>query len=1107
MSEVPTLLVGLGGIGSKVADMICGWLPPDKRKKVALYAFDTNVNDISNLQYLKGRITQTSTDLTVEGYLHRSDPSVREWFPYNCSVLLRKPLTNGAGQIRVVSRLAYRSALERGKLAEFERYITKLFMEKGEEFESSIRVIIISSLSGGTGSGMFLQVAMYLRELFETRFSRQDVLIRGAFLLPDCLIKTGLLDRTEHNNIKANAYAALKELDAITRISSGHGQNLATIELEYKPGQRDVYGKVNYAITEKQLPFDYVFLYDFENTEGNNISYFDNYLNQMAKTIYLQVFSPMAPQHFSVEDNQILNLISNEGRSRYGGAGVASLVYPFEDIVKYCALKWTTENLSEKWLKIDEQYREEIRAYERDLKDGIYRERPRLPERYISILENFASDEKADSFFRNIHWSTKIRDERGRYESAKSDLFLAAVDREIERVIEEDRDLKDLEEECKVDEAMLKNKDHAPSEVARREDNLEYLKREVMKAVREHSIFLINQIVTRDCDERGCSGGQEYRLNTWMLSKPEPLHPVAVRYVLYQIHLELNARLNELRVRNENLLLDIEAYKRAYDIDETEDIESAEDRLRIALNQGFLKALFHNEFKEFVKLYMDKASFQLNNLITYKLEKLKELVYSGILDAINNMIEDWERYFRNLRDVKNNLTNEMNLLAKKHEETADPSTIYVLGKKEHKDYLWDNIRTSVTGDSLPKEIAKRIYLGQYGRFCKRRLKEFVLEEERESVEKMFQDDVLSWCIKQLRQEDSLNRNIFSALRVQAGLEGKDDTSYIKETIETVARTAKPFVPDVRETRHIYFWGIHPDSLKELEEDKKQSLFDNELIEDEAFSPYEVIRYCSQYGMTVFDFPKFSAGDSSRGILPGDYYTAYVERIKDLDTNPNVITPHLDKRWHREAYLPDLNPREVERRENEIDRSFILGFIYRYFEAVEQDKEWIWCFHGENRTSSVKRDGVDISSKLHLLHEGLFFNPSVVDQVHAMATRQKERDKKQFNDISEHAFYKGCLTVGRKEPSENIVNLVLRYPSEVSGVQNIYATCDRLLEVLLDEIIGYFVYCYGEQRKNTAIVEARNFIKSLVENSDIYKNADRDNIVFRSWENIISRKMD
>lgn len=52
-------------------------------------------------------------------------------------------------------------------------------------------------------------------------------------------------------NIRANGYACLKELDCITSIADGSAN--VNLELEFKPNQRDSQGKINFDIGNKVL--------------------------------------------------------------------------------------------------------------------------------------------------------------------------------------------------------------------------------------------------------------------------------------------------------------------------------------------------------------------------------------------------------------------------------------------------------------------------------------------------------------------------------------------------------------------------------------------------------------------------------------------------------------------------------------------------------------------------------------------------------------------------------------------------------------------------------------------------------------------------------------
>ncbi|MCI3988206.1 tubulin-like doman-containing protein, partial [Bacillus vallismortis] len=73
----------------------------------------------------------------------------------------------------------------------------KIFPVTSDQTEYGVRVIIVTSLAGGTGSGMFLQIALYLREMLRKKLQHHNILIRGAFLMPDVLVKTRTVSAKE----------------------------------------------------------------------------------------------------------------------------------------------------------------------------------------------------------------------------------------------------------------------------------------------------------------------------------------------------------------------------------------------------------------------------------------------------------------------------------------------------------------------------------------------------------------------------------------------------------------------------------------------------------------------------------------------------------------------------------------------------------------------------------------------------------------------------------------------------------------------------------------------------------------------------------------------
>ena len=90
-----------------------------------MHVFDTDVNTLSKFDHIRKFKTQTSSSKTPREYI-AGDPTIPEWFPMDPTIL-DKPLTEGAGQLRVISRLALRAAMKEDKLTSFGKKSRKSF--------------------------------------------------------------------------------------------------------------------------------------------------------------------------------------------------------------------------------------------------------------------------------------------------------------------------------------------------------------------------------------------------------------------------------------------------------------------------------------------------------------------------------------------------------------------------------------------------------------------------------------------------------------------------------------------------------------------------------------------------------------------------------------------------------------------------------------------------------------------------------------------------------------------------------------------------------------------------------------------------------------------
>jgi len=138
---------------------------------------------------------EVATARLIQSFLNVKDSLYDTLLPPN------NKISDGAGQLRALGRIGF--------LCSMGVIDSALDSIKGDIEDGAaghrMHVCLISSLAGGTGSGMILDLAMMIRQKFG-----KDVPISGFFLLPEVFSGVSRAKR-----IWANSYAALKELSVL----------------------------------------------------------------------------------------------------------------------------------------------------------------------------------------------------------------------------------------------------------------------------------------------------------------------------------------------------------------------------------------------------------------------------------------------------------------------------------------------------------------------------------------------------------------------------------------------------------------------------------------------------------------------------------------------------------------------------------------------------------------------------------------------------------------------------------------------------------------------------------------------------------------------------
>ncbi|MCI7505938.1 MAG: tubulin-like doman-containing protein, partial [Coriobacteriaceae bacterium] len=278
--SAPTLIVGVGGAGANIVGRVMDLVGDDRRANVAFVVFDTDANDLRLLKekHPNLQIIQTSPQMTVEECVASYD-GMEEWFPSH-PVLNPKDLTQGAGQVRAISRLSFETVLVDGKIEPLHEAIRSLHGISGDDMAQAVRVVICGTIAGGTGSGLILPLGLYLRNYFKTEYHKNSVIIRGQFILPDVLTSTVIRnDERQRRFLEANAYATIREIDAFMR--KGDGFN---IDDDYDAVTADIPipGTNRRETYPPLLPYDFIFMTDAQNFDGKTLDDKETYYDYIA---------------------------------------------------------------------------------------------------------------------------------------------------------------------------------------------------------------------------------------------------------------------------------------------------------------------------------------------------------------------------------------------------------------------------------------------------------------------------------------------------------------------------------------------------------------------------------------------------------------------------------------------------------------------------------------------------------------------------------------------------------------------------------------------------------------------------------------------------------
>lgn len=1018
-----SLIIGLGGIGSDVVSKVYQRFlsrhpSPVEQDLVGFICFDTDENDSNLRREVMPRelVVQTSAsaNITVAGYLDkiRNRSSVEEWFETQQRLLLELTLNDGAGQIRMASRLALSLAIEENKFDIVQNVINRILRVQADKTDGNdIRVHIVSTMAGGTGAGSFMQVSYLIKEILRHEKGLDKPRITGYFLLADvlCQDSSTQFDEQKTENALSNSYASIKELNGIYNYEkTSNGFN---IDFEYRFFTDAEEG---HKLPDFE-PFEVSYLYDFEDSKGGNRGKKENYYDQIEDYLFLNVFSPIGAKTRSAAINDILLSIKTGGVNRYASTGVAKIKYPVEEIFRYFSVKRVSDNLKNSWLKIDTDYNNLLKEYKRQINLGIIADKPQLDKFFMDQVEYLSKNgtgiEKV--IFRKIFQNTQEYDKNGTVIGVKSITFIKELMAYLSRAKENKTSINDLSDRLHLPIDFQKSNDTEQDHgvIQANETTIKSLYKEVMAFVENTKSLGIEEGLIADYNEPNFLSNSVSRINTYILRNEQIMHPITVRYYLYDLRKQMSSKLQALKAENEKSKEQIDGYSNYFDIKDDQEkddhIETAAEAYEIYTRQDKkimrkLSKIFgkSGSLAEFKEKYITRTKKQVVLLNYYAVTKLQEEVITGLLGQINLMIDEIELLFKNLANIHSGLQREADSLLKLHKNQSNKSTQFVLSTPELKEKIY-NEKISIQDDlDFPQDLSRLIYEGLYKNVYQKTNKTGLGKAPIQTVSSLFRKDVIDKQTESLKadfNQDIAEFNVIKAIRYEAALNSVDEFAHLKKYFSEAVKLANPLgAKNIFKSPHINSWAMHPECfdpsfLSETEADEILGDVGDRTngayrVKNKFFSKYEVIREDSRFLLSVPEnYPQFSSGSKSTkySTAPvGKYFKAYKSRIEDVLEGVSV-SPHLDKRWHFPGYFPDIGEsREVLA--EKIYRAFFWGIINGELITREEsgDQKWIFVRSASNTTREVldqhqKRIRTTFSD---LIFKGLFANPGMVDSI-------------------------------------------------------------------------------------------------------------------------------
>lgn len=225
--DSPLLIIGLGGTGTDALLSIMDKfnrryeLPKtangdtlDTPERTAYLALDTDLMELQgkrwgNMKFSPGSMFQLTIPSEV-GKRTVLPEYITSWLDKK---ILGYPIKNGAGGIRQEGRYVFFHNVD-AVYEKIKSVIHSLLATRAGSVMGTLEIVLTTGISGGTGSGTFMDMAYLVRHVMRTEYPKVDYNFMAYIMMPPVNVdKIPNINRAQKELLEATGFAALKELD------------------------------------------------------------------------------------------------------------------------------------------------------------------------------------------------------------------------------------------------------------------------------------------------------------------------------------------------------------------------------------------------------------------------------------------------------------------------------------------------------------------------------------------------------------------------------------------------------------------------------------------------------------------------------------------------------------------------------------------------------------------------------------------------------------------------------------------------------------------------------------------------------------------------------